>query len=129
MLHQEMDRLGLSYGPGISARSYFHQPRTADWSKSLRQSDARRLNWSTIHEAKGREYAAVCVVLPPDRGNANHTSPLFDVWENPTEDEAKRVIYVGVTRAEQLVAIAVPAAFSERLVRILNGSRVPIEVS
>jgi DNA helicase-2/ATP-dependent DNA helicase PcrA len=128
-LHQEVDRLGLSYGPGISARKYFPRPSSAEWGKSLRQTDAPRLNWSTIHEAKGREYTAVCVVLPPDRGNADHTSKLFEAWENRTEDEAKRVVYVGVTRAEQLVAIAVPAAFSDRLLKILERARVPTEVS
>ena len=128
-LRQEVDRLGLSYGPGISARSYFRQPPNTEWSKSLRQTELPQLNWSTIHEAKGREYTAVCVVLQPDRGNADHTSKLFETWENRTESEAKRVIYVGVTRAEQLVAIAVPAAFFERMVSILQRARVPIEVS
>jgi superfamily I DNA/RNA helicase len=105
------------------------RPPTGEWSKNLRQSETPKLNWSTIHEAKGREYAAVCVVFPPDRGNADHTSKLFEVWENRTEDEAKRVIYVGVTRAEHLVAIAVPAGFSERLIRILEGAGVRFEVS
>ncbi len=128
-LHQEVDRLGLSYGPGMSARRCFPRRPNAEWSKSLRQADTPRLSWSTIHEAKGREYAAVCVVLPPDRGNRNHTSSLLDAWESRADDEAKRVIYVGVTRAEQLVAIAIPAAFSERLVRILDGTRVPIVVT
>jgi DNA helicase II / ATP-dependent DNA helicase PcrA len=127
-LHQEVDRLSLNYGPGISAARFFPRSPNAKWSKSLRQADAPRLSWSTIHEAKGREYAAVCVVLPPDRGNADHTSKLFEVWESRTEDEAKRVIYVGVTRAERLVAVAVPEAFSERMIRILDDTSVPKEV-
>jgi DNA helicase II / ATP-dependent DNA helicase PcrA len=55
--------------------------------------DVRSLRWSTIHEAKGWEYDAV---LPPDRGDARNTSKLLDVWENRVDEEAKRVIYVGV---------------------------------
>lgn len=127
-LYREVNRLGLSYGPGKSAARFFPRPPNAEWCRSLRQTRVPRVNWSTIHESKGHEYAAVCIVLPPDRSNLNHTSKLLEAWENRTEDEAKRVIYVGVTRGEQLVSIAVPAAFSERLVAILDRASVPTDL-
>jgi superfamily I DNA/RNA helicase len=68
--------------------------------------------------------AAVCLVIPPDRGGTNRTTQVFDAWERRSNDEAKRVIYVGVTRAKKLLAIAVPTAFKDRLVAILNGAGI-----
>ncbi len=121
--------MGLHYAPNLSARIYFRSPQNAEWSKHLRQSENPRLRWATIHEAKGREYGAVCVVTPLDRGGANHTVQLFDAWENRVDDEAKRVIYVGVTRAEKLVAVAVPTVFRQRLTRILHDAGVRFEIS
>lgn len=126
-LHASIDRLGLDYAPHVSPRRYFVRPQSADWSQDLRQSSNLRLPYSTIHEAKGREYDAVCIVLPPDRRDRNHTGQLFDLWENRIEDEAKRVVYVGITRAMKLVAIAVPTAFSPRLIDILNNAGVKFE--
>ena|SRR6266478_113281 len=70
-------------------------PGNTEWSKRFQESEKRSLRWSTIHEAKGWEYDAVCIVLPPDRGDARNTSKLLDVWENRVDEEAKRVIYVG----------------------------------
>lgn len=127
-LHEETDRLRLQYAANTSARRYFPQPRRPDWSKHLQQSGDLRLGCSTIHEAKGRQYDAVCVVVPPDRGDAPHTSRLLDAWETRANDEAKRVIYVGVTRARKLLSVAVPTALRDRLTAILNHAGVPIKL-
>ena len=127
-LHEEVDHLKLQYAANTSARGYFRRPQRPEWSKHLRQTDALQVRCSTIHEAKGREYDAVCVVLPPDRGGAPHTSRLLDAWETRADDEAKRVIYVGVTRARKLVSVAVPTALRDRLTAILNRAGVPIEL-
>lgn len=62
------------------------------------------MKYGTIHEAKGRPYEAVCVVLPPEL--SNRPSAIAH-WHTDTDDEARRVIYVGVTRAERFLAIAV----------------------
>lgn len=127
-LHEEVDHLKLQYAANTSARGYFPRPRRPEWCRHLWQTDALQLRCSTIHEAKGREYDAVCVVLPPDRGGAPHTSRLLDAWETRADDEAKRVIYVGVTRARKLVSVAVPTALRDRLTAILNHAGVPIEL-
>ncbi|WP_234684924.1 hypothetical protein [Bradyrhizobium monzae] len=73
-----------------------------------------------IHEAKGSEYGAVCVVVPP----GEYTEQLIAAWENRTEFEPKRVM----TRAEKILAIAVPAQLVARLSGILQTNRVPFEL-
>ena len=42
--------------------------------------------------------------------------------------EAKRVLYVAVTRAEQLCAIAVPDALADRVIQIIANHAVPFTV-
>ena len=52
---------------------------------------------STVHEAKGKQFDAVVIVIPPDRGPANQTAELFAAWEAGAELEAKRAIYVAIS--------------------------------
>ncbi|MGC8401106.1 3'-5' exonuclease [Enterobacter mori] len=78
-----------------------------------------------IHEAKGREYGAVCVVIPPNRAPENRSEALFESWEARADAEAKRVLYVGLTRAQHLGALAVPVAFANRCVAVLTAGQVP----
>jgi superfamily I DNA/RNA helicase len=108
----------------MTERTYFRKPHTPEWSQHLSLGDAPELRCSTIHEAKGREYEAVCLVIPPDRGAISHTTQLFDAWVHRSADEGKRVIYVGVTRAKKLVCLSIPTAFKEQLVEILTGSGI-----
>jgi DNA helicase II / ATP-dependent DNA helicase PcrA len=123
----EVENLGLTPPRGTTVRRFFARPRGGKWARHLQPPELTHLACSTIHEAKGKEFEAVCVVLRPDRAPDNHTSELFDSWENRTELEAKRVIYVGVTRAKRLVMLAVPDAFAERCIAILKLGNVPCE--
>jgi hypothetical protein len=125
-LREQVLRLGLVYRPGISERQYFQNRANADWHRLLVTGDAPGLRSSTIHEAKGKEYEAVCVVVPPD--SRERTEQLITSWETRTDHEPKRVIYVGITRAQKLVTIAIPAPFRARLTRILEAAQVPFEV-
>jgi len=122
-----IDCLGLTLPPGVTARKFLCRIGKGEWSKHLREPADRNVACSTIHDAKGREYEAVCVVLRPDRAQSNRTSELFDAWETRADLEPKRVIYVGVTRARRLVLLAVPEAFGGRCVGILEKGGVPHE--
>jgi hypothetical protein len=64
-------------------------------------------------------------VIPPNRAPQNHTQNLFDAWRQRTDLEAKRVVYVGVTRAELLVSIAVPRPFGDICMQIIEAAGVP----
>jgi superfamily I DNA/RNA helicase len=123
-LHGSVKDLELSCPLKTSERTFFKSPPKTNWSKHLHQENTTGLRCSTIHEAKGREFDAVCVVIPPDTGGFDYTSQLFDSWESRTDYEGKRVIYVGVTRAKLLVALAVPNTFRERLTSILKEAAI-----
>lgn len=84
---------------------------------------------STVHDAKGSEAEAVLMVLPPDRNPQNRTSALLDKWEHRIDEEAKRVLYVGLTRARCLCALALPDALKDRAISVLNKDGVPFEVA
>jgi superfamily I DNA/RNA helicase len=121
-LRQELLRLGLTCRQGTSPRQYFQDRADADWQRLLTAGDAPDLRSATVHEAKGKEYDAVCVVIPPDFRESRRTEQLLTAWQQRTDDEPKRVVYVGITRARKLGAIAIPAAFSGRLTDVLRAA-------
>ncbi|ARP98107.1 UvrD-helicase domain-containing protein [Pseudorhodoplanes sinuspersici] len=124
-LQTAVTALNLSYGAGVTVTTYFRRPPNTEWGQFLQpRADLAAISWATIHEAKGSEHNAVCVVIP----NGDYTEDLIAAWENRTDSEPKRVIYVGVTRAEKLLAIAVPAPFIDRLRAIMQAGGVPFEV-
>jgi DNA helicase-2/ATP-dependent DNA helicase PcrA len=124
-LQAAVTALGLTYSEGVTATNYFRRPPSAEWSQFLQpRADLAAIAWATIHEAKGSEHNGVCVVIP----NGDHTEELIVAWENRADSEPKRVIYVGVTRAEKLLAIAVPAPFVDRLTAIMQAGQVPFEI-
>jgi len=126
----EIDALGIQPGPGVSTRSFFRAPRHGSWSRHLEGHPVKEaaIHYATVHEAKGREYAAVCLVIPPNRAPTNRTNALFDAWETRTDSEPKRVIYVGATRAMQLLCLAIPQSVTDRTRQILENSQVPHEM-
>lgn len=122
-LHEAIRRSGLEYAAGVTETNFFTRRGNQDWSKSLRPAPALTIRCATVHEAKGREYDAVCLVIPPNRAPLNHTEQLFTAWERRANDETKRVAYVGITRAKKLITIAAPVAYRDRLGAILDGAR------
>jgi ATP-dependent exoDNAse (exonuclease V) beta subunit len=115
-LRNAVTNLALTVGAGVTVTRYFRMPPNAEWSQFLRpRADLAVVRWATIHEAKGSEHGAVCVVIP----SGDYTEQLVAAWENRAESEPKRVIYVGVTRAEKLLALAVPAPFVARVSAIM----------
>jgi DNA helicase-2/ATP-dependent DNA helicase PcrA len=127
-LRGEVERLGLVCRPGVSVRQYFQNRADADWQRLLVTGAAPEIGGTTIHEAKGKEYDAVCVVIPPDLREPRRTEQLLTTWQNRTDDEPKRVIYVGITRAKRFCAIAVPAAYGARVSGLLEAERVNFRV-
>ncbi|MEC4339223.1 ATP-dependent helicase [Stenotrophomonas pavanii] len=124
-VHAEAERLELPLPAGVTVRSFFRRPTSAQWSNHLQRPIDLGLKCAKIHEAKGKEYDAVCVVIPPNRAPENRSAALFEAWEKGTGTEAKRVLYVGLTRARHLVALAVPVAFADRCAALLTAGNVP----
>lgn len=121
----EVERLNLPLPTGVTIRKFFPRPSNGQWSSHLQVPVKLGLTCAKIHEAKGREYGAVCVVIPPNRAPENRSEALFESWETGADAEAKRVIYVGVTRARNLSALAVPVVFADRCAALLVAGQVP----
>ena len=81
----------------------------------------------TIHEVKGKEYPAVCVVLTTARLNSIITyleEEPDDVWA-----EEARALYVAASRAEQLLVFACPRSQSKRFKGHLESSGAIVEIT
>ena len=122
-LHVSVRSLGLTYAAGITERRYFQTRGGATSQRCLSDAAADALTAATVHEARGRQYDAVCLVIPPDSQGVTRTEQLVQAWENRVDDEAKRVVYVGLTEARRLVVLAVPEAVRDRVTRILDAAR------
>lgn len=83
---------------------------------------------SSVHRAKGTEEAAVLVVLPRDRAPSTRTADLVAAWEANEPSEAKRVVYVAITRAQRLCVLAVPDGLRDQVVGILRGHNAPFDL-
>jgi hypothetical protein len=127
-LRNEVLRLGLDYRSGISERLYFQNRADANWHRLLATGNVPEIRSATIHEAKGKQYDAVCVVVPPDLREPRRTEHLLTAWESRTDDEPKRVIYVGITRAKKLGVIAVPSVFGGRVKSLLETASVNFRI-
>lgn len=79
----------------------------------------------TIHSVKGLEFPAACVVLTSQRAGK-----ILDLLEGKTSDadEDARKIYVAASRAERLLAFAVPKSQSGRLEALLKTAGCTTEL-
>lgn len=122
------EQLNLEMASGKSLGKSFAKPKTHSWMDRLAAgTTSNALAHGTVHEAKGREYQSVCMVLQANRAPHNRLDQLVAAWEGKTEDEAKRVVYVGVTRAAQFLAIAIPESHSARIEAILQKASCAFE--
>jgi len=81
----------------------------------------------TIHEVKGKEYPAVCVVLT----TSSLKSILTHLDEEPDEEwaEEARALYVAASRAQRLLVFSCPKSQSKRLKTRLGVSGAVVEVT
>jgi hypothetical protein len=103
-------------------------PNSAD--KTIRQflraqAGTFGVRHSSVHRAKGSEAPGVLVVVPRDRAPATKSADLVTAWENGDEFEAKRVLYVAVTRAERLSVLGIPDGLADRVLALLDRESVP----
>ena len=100
------------------------------WSNKLASALAcvpdDSLSAHTIHSVKGAEFPAICVVMTVPKAGA-----ILDFLEgnagNDAGEDARR-IYVGASRAERVLALAVPKSRADRLLALLTcyGSSVEL---
>lgn len=113
-----------SLAPGLVGGSSIAQRlrSTSDLATALASAPATACPPRTIHSAKGLEFPAVCVVLTNQKAG-----DILDCLEGAslTADEDARKIYVAASRAERLLAIAIPKSKAERLQALLAGVQCP----
>lgn len=81
---------------------------------------------TTVHQAKGNEADAVCVLLPDHE--------LINLWmtDSATTTEAQeelRILYVAVTRARKILMLAVPEANTPAIQDFLAKHQVPTHIT
>ena len=123
---REAAATGSQSAPGVPGRGFgatdFPSRAGASWHRCLSAGPVASLRAATVHEAKGKQYDAICVVIPPDTQGSTRTSRLVQSWEMRLDDEAKRVVYVGLTRARRLAVLALPQAVGDRVTAVLTAA-------
>jgi DNA helicase-2/ATP-dependent DNA helicase PcrA len=106
--------------------SIFRAPTATVWA-NLTKADVRpALPFSTIHGVKGQQFPAVALVLPSQNNRRSSSGPTaLDHWEDNTEGEPRRVLYVGASRAQRLLLLLTPKAQTQRVLSLLTRDTVP----
>jgi superfamily I DNA/RNA helicase len=87
----------------------------------LEGTEVADIRWSHIHGVKGEEFDGVILALPSRARAGVH---VLDDWEQEINSEARRVLYVGASRAKKALVLVVPPARWEQLERILKRDGV-----
>jgi DNA helicase-2/ATP-dependent DNA helicase PcrA len=108
-------------GPSINQRLR----RNGDLEKALSVAPASGHAARTIHSVKGMEFPAICVVMSPSTAKG-----IIDFLTGDTggDNEEARKIYVGASRAQRLLAIALPRTQALRLRDLIAGMGGAVEL-
>jgi superfamily I DNA/RNA helicase len=92
--------------------------RNSDLEKALSVAPASGHPARTIHSVKGLEFPAICVVMSPSTAKG-----IIDFLTGGAagDNEEARKIYVGASRAQRLLAIALPRTQAARLQGLMAG--------
>ncbi|MFB7618112.1 UvrD-helicase domain-containing protein [Kitasatospora sp. NPDC056181] len=108
--------------------SLFRAPRADLWEELLQAEASFELLSSTIHGVKGQEFPAVALTLPTRLRKDGTGRTVLDDWEFGFPTEARRVLYVGASRAQELLMLVVPVGHTERVTKLLSRDAVPYQV-
>jgi len=103
------------------------KPTASVWEacEEARATTALSLTGATVHSAKGMEFGAVLLTLPAKLRKTSGLD-LLNEWEQGLNSEARRVMYVGASRAKRVLAIGTEF-HAERVESILRYHQVPVE--
>lgn len=104
--------------------SILRAPTEQVWKHALSTPPPTRLGWNTIHSAKGLEYPAAVVIIPKSLPKELDGSTVLDHWQQDRPSEARRVLYVGASRAQRLAVLACHTNHIPQLRKILMSTGV-----
>jgi superfamily I DNA/RNA helicase len=123
---------GISWPAGVTRREDLHTflkaPSAASWQALGDDKAPGTYTAGTIHSVKGKEFTSTIVVLPEKLHADDANRHALDHWEGGTQSELRRVLYVGASRAQQLLILAVHANHKDRIVAQLKRDDVRYEV-
>jgi DNA helicase-2/ATP-dependent DNA helicase PcrA len=101
----------------------------SEWASVSKEPTDVAFPWSTIHQAKGREFDGVVVVIPRTLLFDANGRTALDLWEQGLDGEARRVLYVAASRAKRLLVFAVHSSHAERVRALLTAAEVDLAVA
>lgn len=93
--------------------------KPSDWGDALQVAPNDAPPARTIHSVKGLEFPAVCVVMTSTKTKGILT--YLEGGSAPDYEEQTRKIYVAASRAQRLLAIAIPKGQAGRLDSLLKA--------
>jgi superfamily I DNA/RNA helicase len=107
----------------------FRKADSADWKAFVKVEkavdDSLELTGTHIHSFKGAECDAVLLDIEDEaKGTRPH---VIDLWASDTTHEARRVLYVGASRARRLLMLAVAPSNVDALRAVLSASGVQVQ--
>lgn len=102
------------------------KPNDEVWTRCQAIDAAVELVAETIHGVKGREFEAVLVALPDDLRKVDGKT-VIEVLEEGSNTEARRVLYVGASRARSILGFGA-GENTDRIRALLTARGVEVEV-
>ena len=96
-------------------------PTEGEWTALTAAQGLTGLPWDSIHAVKGRAIESVVLVVPKSLPTDENDRTCLDLWEQGLDGESRRVLYVGASRAERLLVLAVHQAHAERVEALVFG--------
>ncbi|EGG48289.1 DNA helicase-2/ATP-dependent DNA helicase PcrA [Streptomyces canus] len=104
----------------------FKAPSEAAWASVASFGNSPSIRYSTVHGVKGMEFPGVVLVLPERlRVDKATERTVLDDWEGDFNTEARRVLYVAGSRAQELLVCAVHRKHTDRVAALLDAKGVP----
>lgn len=125
-VRQTVDR--LTWPKHVQLRplaTYFKTPSDRQWQQLDTTPQHECLRWGTVHSVKGREFEAVTLVISKGLNKDDYDRTAIDDWHDGRDSEARRVLYVGASRAEKLLILAVHQKYADQVADLLVRDGVP----
>lgn len=123
--HDEARRLLAPLLPANGQSINQRLRRNGDLAKALSVAPSTGHPARTIHSVKGMEFPAICVVMSPSSAKG-----IIDFLTGGAagDNQEARKVYVGASRAQRLLAIALPRTQAPRLRDLMAGMGGAVEL-